>query len=88
MKMRAWKTDPIHQCGEVPREEEGQLMNFEEGDRQLVLLAIAELSLSRPGWDYALGLIADQLQGREMYDEFKRLNADRVKAERTDLVPH
>lgn len=59
-------------------------MNFkEEGDRQMVLLAIAELALSRPGWDYALGEIAKQLQGAELFAEFKRLNADRVKAERS-----
>jgi hypothetical protein len=55
---------------------------IEEGDRQMILLAIAELSLSRPGWDDALGRIADQFMGREMFEEFKRLNADRVKLER------
>jgi hypothetical protein len=46
----------------------------------MVLLAIAELALSRPGFDDALGRIADQLVGREMFNEFKRFNADRVKA--------
>jgi hypothetical protein len=57
-------------------------MTFEEGDRQMMLLAIAELALSRPGFDYALGEIAKQLQGAEMFAEFKRLNADRVHTER------
>lgn len=60
-------------------------MNFEEGDRQMMLLAIAELALSRPGWDDALSEIAKQLQGEEMFGEFKRLNADRVKAERIPM---
>lgn len=52
----------------------------------MVLLAIAELALSRPGWDYALGEIAKSLHGEEMYSEFKRLNADRVKAERAPMT--
>lgn len=60
-------------------------MSLDEGQRQMMLLAIAELSLSRPGWDDALGEIADVLRGRAMFDEFKRLNADRVKGERLDL---
>jgi hypothetical protein len=61
------------------------LLTFEEGDRQMVLLAIAELALSRPGWDYALGEIAKQLNGVDMFAEFKRLNKDRVKAERIPM---
>jgi hypothetical protein len=55
---------------------------FEESDRQLVLLALAELSVSRPGFDDALGRIADQLVGRDMFEKFKRLKADREKATR------
>jgi hypothetical protein len=61
-------------------------MNFDEGDRQMVLLALAELALSRPGFDYALGEIAKQLSGEEMFAEFKRLNADRVRAERMPMT--
>jgi hypothetical protein len=64
----------------------GVMASFEEGDRQMVLLAIAELALSRPGWDYALGEIAKQLQGEKMFAEFKRLNNDRVKAERAPMT--
>ena len=52
----------------------------------MVLLAIAELALSRPGFDWTLGEIAECLQGREMFEEFKRLNADRVKAERIPIL--
>lgn len=62
------------------------VFTFEEGQRQMVLLAIAELALSRPGWDYALGEIAQQLGGVDMFAEFKRLNADRVKGERIPIL--
>lgn len=57
------------------------IFEFEEGDRQMILLGIAELALSRPGWDDALGEIAKQLGGEKMFAEFKRLNADRVRIE-------
>jgi len=60
---------------------------FDEGQRQMMLLAIAELALSRPGWDWTLGKLAQQLQGAEMFTEFKRVNADRVKSERMPLGP-
>jgi hypothetical protein len=60
-------------------------VTIEEGDRQMILLAIAELALSRPGWDWTLGRLAALLSGREMFEGFKRLNADRVKAERMPL---
>jgi hypothetical protein len=55
-------------------------IEISDEDRQMVLLAIGELALSRPGFDDALGRIADQFHGREMFDRFKELNADRVKA--------
>jgi hypothetical protein len=64
---------------------EGMQFTFEEGDRQMLLLAIAELALSRPGFDYALGEIAKELRGSEMFAEFKRLNSDRVKMERIPM---
>jgi hypothetical protein len=57
-------------------------VSLEEEDRQMLLLAIAELSLSRPGWAPYLRLIADKLCGPEMFERFRVLNADRVKAER------
>jgi hypothetical protein len=59
---------------------------FEEGERQMILLALAELALSRPGWDYALGGIAEQFEGREMFEDFKRINADRVKTTHKPLM--
>jgi len=52
------------------------LVELDEGDRQLILLALAELSISRPGFDAALNSVAiqfDQVEkGRAvMYDKFR-----------------
>lgn len=73
----------------VPSEHE---LKIDEGERQMVLLALAELALSRPGWDHALSLIAKQIDnlgptGPQLYSELKRLNADRVQAERGPMMP-
>jgi hypothetical protein len=57
-----------------------------EGDRQMILLALAELALSRPGWDDALRRIAEHYRGSEMFEQFKVTSADRVKAERGPLL--
>lgn len=56
-----------------------------EGDRAMILLALSELALSRPGWDDALRRIAERFYGGEMFERFKATNADRVKAERGPL---
>ena len=61
-------------------------IEIEEGQRQMILLALAELALSRPGWDWTLGETAEKLQGREMFEDFKRSNADRVKESRQPLL--
>jgi hypothetical protein len=55
-------------------------VTISEEHRQAMLMAIADLSLARPGWDYFLGEIADVLSGREMYQEFKRLHGDVIAA--------
>jgi hypothetical protein len=44
---------------------------LDEGQRQAILLALGHLAVERPGWDYMLGEIADQFQGREMFERFK-----------------
>lgn len=54
---------------------------FDEGERQLVVLSLALCSLLRPGFDWALGEIAEKLHARPMYEEMARLNQDRVKPE-------
>jgi hypothetical protein len=50
---------------------------LDEGERQMVLLALAHLSNERPGWDDLLTRIAlriDNVRGRAvMYDQFKTL---------------
>ena len=50
-----------------------------EDDRQLVLLSLACLALLRPGWDWALGNVAEKLDGRDAFEHFKRCNEDVVK---------
>lgn len=72
---------------ETPREVELQTRTdtparvfLDEGNRQLILLAVAELALSRPGFDDTLGRLSELFYGREMFEGFKRSNADRVKA--------
>jgi hypothetical protein len=62
---------------------------LEEGERQMLVLALAELALSRPGWNDCLQRIAQRVEneGAPMYERFKRSSADRVRAERGPLVP-
>jgi hypothetical protein len=72
-----------------------QTYELDEEDRQAVLLALAELALSRPGWDAMLSEIAKKLNphqksffdsGLTMFENFKLTSADRVKAERGPLL--
>jgi hypothetical protein len=51
-----------------------------ESERQVIILALADLALSRPGWDPMLAELAAQFAGLAMLEKFKRLNNDRVKA--------
>ena len=58
-------------------------ISIDEGQRQLILLALATLALERPGFDYALAEIAKLMDNPtsdgkpEMYEDFKRLNLDK-----------
>lgn len=64
-------------------------VEFDESECQMILLALACLALGRPGFDDALRRLATTLDGSSslselsdsavLYDEFKRLNADRIK---------
>lgn len=47
---------------------------IEESERQMILLALAILSLRRPGWHYAAGGAAEKLNGREMFEKFRSYN--------------
>jgi len=59
-----------------------------EGERQIIVLALAELALSRPGWDDAIRNIVRFYDDVDLptFEAFKRANADRVKAERGSLL--
>ncbi len=52
----------------------------EEADRQLVLLALANLALLRPGFDHALRTLADRfgVDGGGLFEHFKVSNRDQV----------
>jgi hypothetical protein len=52
--------------------------SLDSGDVQLVMLALAQLALRRPGWDYALRQLAEKIEpviGPGLYDEFKSIHA-------------
>jgi hypothetical protein len=50
---------------------------LDEPQRQMVLLAIALMSLDRPGWEMASRELAKVFGGEEMYDSFRASNEDR-----------
>lgn len=54
-------------------------IEIDESERQILLLAIANLELARPGWLLPCRELADRLKGREMYDRFKEWNNDQIK---------
>ena len=58
-----------------------------EAERQMILLALAELALSRPGFEDSIRQIARHYDedGLPVFESFKTSNADRVKAERSAL---
>ena len=62
--------------------ERGELIDTrpweEEADRQFILLSLALCALLRPGFDYAAGKIAQKLNGRAMFEAFKKANRDIV----------
>ncbi len=58
------------------------MLQLDEGERQMVLLALAHLSNERPGWDDALNRIAVRIDNTEnlravTYDSFKTLHTER-----------
>lgn len=62
-------------------------LELNEGERQMVLMALAHLSVERPGWDDALNRLALQIDnqgdGRAlMYDDFRTLHRRAVVAAR------
>jgi hypothetical protein len=54
---------------------------LEEGQRQMLLLALAHLAVERPGWDEALSEIAQRIDNRkdgkpEMYEHFRVMHQE------------
>lgn len=48
-----------------------QSQQFEESQRQLILMSLADCVTNRPGFDLACSEVARQLNGEAMYDGFK-----------------
>lgn len=70
---------------------EGVVLNLSEEDRQMMLLALAHVSVERPGWDYALNEIAKRMDnvtdGRGvMYDSFRETARVSVHARLASLL--
>ncbi len=47
--------------------------DIDEGERQLVVCALAGLAVDRPGWDQALSILAGKFAGQEMFENFKTM---------------
>jgi hypothetical protein len=64
-------------------------VEIDEAQRQLVILALAILSLDRPGFEFACLEAANEfgrIDAQEMFKEFRRLNADRWRAAKVKPV--
>lgn len=66
-------------------------MLLNEADRQTVLLALARLSVERPGWEDYLHTLALQIDSQRdgralMFDDFRALRANRVSSQESPPV--
>lgn len=59
-------------------------VEISEEDRQMILLSLALCSLLHPGFHYATGEIAEKYGGRQMFEEFRACNQDRVSSLHAD----
>lgn len=52
------------------------ILQLDESERQLLLMALAHLSIERPGFDHALTAIAQRIDnpGPQLFNEFKKLH--------------
>jgi len=57
------------------------LYDLDDSDRQMLILATAELALRRPGWDPALSALAVKLEGPTLFVKHKILSRDVTKPE-------
>lgn len=63
---------------ELPTKTLTMKIEIDEGQRQMMILALAHLSIERPGWDTALNELALKMDNVEdgravMYDQFRKL---------------
>lgn len=63
------------------------LNDSDEADRQMLLLAIAELGLRRPGWGWTLRCLATRLLDHNEFDGFQKSSADIVNPAHPQLCP-
>jgi hypothetical protein len=49
-----------------------------EEERQMILLALAHVALARPGWSVFYAEIAEKFDGRELFEDFKRMELRRL----------
>lgn len=64
----------------VPVDRDDHRLLLDEGQRQMVIMALADLSVKSPGFDWALNEIARKIDNvvderAVMYDDFRRLRA-------------
>jgi hypothetical protein len=64
-------------------------VEIDEAQRQMILLALAHLSIERPGWDWALNQIAVLMDNvvnerGELYDRFRELRSSTKSLEEPD----
>ena len=57
-------------------------LELDEGERQMLLMALAHLAVERPGWDDALMRVALRIDNEDngrpqLYDNFRRLHRNR-----------
>jgi hypothetical protein len=59
-------------------------VTIDEGERQMLLLALAKLSIERPGWHWTLGELAAKFStaptiedGRAMFEQFRAIQSTR-----------
>lgn len=58
------------------------IIEINEEQRQMTILALAHLALERPGWDHTLRRLAEKLDpSLGMYRDYKTFGASEVKWE-------
>jgi hypothetical protein len=49
-------------------------VEIDEADRQMILLALAKLTIERPGFLYSCSELAARFSGRDVFESFRRLH--------------